>query len=170
LTRIIGFAGWSGAGKTTLIVRLIPLLVARGLRVATLKHAHHGFDVDREGKDSWLHRKAGAQSVLVASDTRWALMHELGDGPEPTLAEHLARLPAADIVLVEGWKRDACAKIEVFRQALGKPALYPEDPSIVAVAADVALPDAGRPVVDINDVQALCDLALGDLALWGVSA
>lgn len=158
--RLIGFAGWSGAGKTTLIVRVIPLLTARGLRVATLKHAHHAFDVDREGKDSWLHRKAGARSVLVASDARWALMHELEADAEPTLAQHLARVPAADIVLIEGWKRDGHPKIEVFRPALGKPALFPGDPSIVAIASDSVVADADRPVVDINDAEAVSALAL----------
>ena len=158
--RLIGFAGWSGAGKTTLIVKLIPVLVARGLRVATVKHAHHGFDVDREGKDSWLHRQAGAQSVLVASARRWALMHELADAPEPSLAEHLSRLPHADIVLVEGWKADPHPKIEVFRTALGKPRLPPDDPFIVAVATDAEETAGKKPIVSLNDVIALADLAL----------
>ena len=158
--RLIGFAGWSGAGKTTLIVRVIPLLVARGLRVATLKHAHHDFDVDREGKDSWLHRRAGARSVLVASDARWALMHELSGEPEPSLDQHVARLPEADVVLVEGWKRDHHPKIEVFRAGLGKPALHPDDRTVVAIAADVMLPDAGRPVVSLDDAEAVTELVV----------
>ncbi len=158
--RVIGFAGWSGSGKTTLIVRVIPLLVARGLRVATVKHAHHHFDIDREGKDSWAHRQVGAQSVLVASGARWALMHELRGAPEPTLADHLARLPDCDIVLVEGFKRDAVPKLEVFRAALGKPALWREDPHIVAVATDAPVDAGGRPVLALDDAEAVAMLVL----------
>jgi molybdopterin-guanine dinucleotide biosynthesis protein B len=120
--RVIGFSGWSGAGKTTLIVKLIPVLLARGLSVSTLKHAHHAFDVDRPGKDSYLHREAGASEVLIASANRWALMHELRGEPEPNLAQLLARMSPVDLVLVEGFKRDAHVKIEVHsrhRRAFG---------------------------------------------------
>src|SRR5690349_4859394 len=113
--RLIGLAGWSGAGKTTLLKRLIPLLVARGLRVSTIKHAHHRFDVDEPGKDSWEHRQAGATEVLVASGARWALMHELRNEPEPSLPSLLAHMSAVDLVLIEGFRRDSHPKIEVFR-------------------------------------------------------
>jgi molybdopterin-guanine dinucleotide biosynthesis adapter protein len=157
VTRVFGFAGWSGAGKTTLIRQIIRHFVAQGLRVATIKHAHHDFDIDQPGKDSWEHRKAGAAEVLVASDTRWALMHELNGAPEPGLPELLSHLAPADIVLVEGFKRSAIPKIEVFRAAAGKPPLHPEDPGIIAIAADIAFPDAGRPVLPLADVAAIAD-------------
>ncbi|HUZ91881.1 MAG TPA: molybdopterin-guanine dinucleotide biosynthesis protein B, partial [Methylocella sp.] len=123
--RVIGFAGWSGAGKTTLIVKLIPYLNGRGFTVSTVKHAHHAFDVDQPGKDSYLHREAGAQEVLVASARRFALIHELRGAEEPSLAELLRRMSPADLILVEGFKRDAHEKIEVHRVANGKPWLYP---------------------------------------------
>jgi molybdopterin-guanine dinucleotide biosynthesis protein B len=157
VTRIIGFVGWSGAGKTTLIRSVIARLVGQGLRVATVKHAHHAFDIDQPGKDSWEHRKAGAAEVLVVSDTRWALMHELNGAAEPSLPELLAKLAPADIVLVEGFKRSAIPKLEVYRAANGKPPLHPEDPRIIAVAADVAFPDAGRPVLPLDDAGAITD-------------
>ncbi len=156
-TRIIGFAGWSGAGKTTLIRQVITRLVGQGLRVATIKHAHHDFDIDQPGKDSWAHRKAGAAEVLVVSDTRWALMHELNGAPEPSLPELLARLAPADIVLVEGFKRSPIPKIEVFRAANDKPPLHPDDASIIAIAADIAFPAAERPVLPLDDVAAVTD-------------
>ena len=151
---VIGLAGWSGAGKTTLLQRLIPALVAQGLRVSTLKHAHHGFDVDQPGKDSWLHRQAGATEVLIGSAKRWALMHELRDAPEPELPELLARLSPVDLVLVEGFKRGAHPKIEVHRHANGKPLLHPGDPSIVAIATDAPLA-AAIPCVHLDDVAAI---------------
>ncbi|HEY0203240.1 MAG TPA: molybdopterin-guanine dinucleotide biosynthesis protein B [Acetobacteraceae bacterium] len=159
LVLVIGFAGWSGAGKTTLLRRLIPLLANAGLRVSTVKHAHHGFDVDQPGKDSWEHRQAGAQEVLVASAARWALMHEHRDAPEPGLPELLARLSPVDLVLVEGFKREAHPKIEVHRGALGKPLLHPGDPTIRAVASDVALPGCPVPLLDLDDVAAIADAA-----------
>jgi molybdopterin-guanine dinucleotide biosynthesis protein B len=159
LNRIIGFAGWSGAGKTTLIRQVIARLVHQGLRVATLKHAHHDFDIDHPGKDSWEHRKAGAAEVLVVSDTRWALMHELNGAPEPSLPELLAKLAPADIVLIEGFKRSAHPKIEVFRAANGKAPLHPGDDSIIAIAADTAFPEAGRPVLPLDDIVAIADFA-----------
>jgi len=157
VTRIIGFAGWSGAGKTTLIRSVIARLTAQGLRVATVKHAHHAFDIDQPGKDSWEHRKAGAAEVLVVSDTRWALMHELIGAAEPSLPELLAKLAPADIVLIEGFKRSAIPKLEVYRAANGKPPLHPNDPSIIAIAADIAFPDAGRPVLPLDDAEAITD-------------
>ena len=126
--RVIGFAGWSGAGKTTLIVKLIPALRARGFTVSTVKHAHHNFDIDTPGKDSYEHRTAGATEVLVASDQRFALMHELRGAPEPPLCELLGKLAPVDLVLIEGFKRDAHPKLEVHRAANGKPLLYPDDP------------------------------------------
>lgn len=156
--RVIGLAGWSGAGKTTLLRRLIPALIAEGLSVSTLKHAHHRFDVDQPGKDSWEHRQAGATEVLVASAARWALMHELRGAPEPALPDLLRRLSPVDLVVVEGFKRDAHPKIEVHRAANGKPPLHPDDPTIVAVAADTDFPDAGRPVLGLDDVVGIAAL------------
>lgn len=157
---LFGLAGWSGSGKTTLVARLIPALAARGLRVATVKHAHHAFDIDQPGKDSYVHRMAGAGEVLVASANRWALMHENREGTEPTLAELVAKLSPVDLILVEGFKRDAHPKLEVHRPANGKAPLWPDDPRIVAVASDAALPDCPLPVLDLNDVEAIADLIL----------
>lgn len=155
--RLIGFAGWSGAGKTTLLARLIPALVARGLAVSTIKHAHHNFDIDKPGKDSHTHRLAGASEVLVASANRWALMHELRGAPEAELPGLVAHLSEVDIVLVEGFKRDHHPKIEIHRAEVGKPFLHPEDPCIVAIASDAALPEASLPVLDLNDIEAIAD-------------
>ena len=155
--RVIGLAGWSGAGKTTLLRRLIPMLVGEGLRVSTVKHAHHGFDVDQPGKDSWEHRQAGAQEVLVASAHRWALMHELRGDAEPDLADLLARLSPVDLVLVEGFKRGGQPKLEVFRAANGKPMIYPDDPSVVAVASDEPVPDLALPWVQLDDIPAIAE-------------
>ncbi len=155
--RVIGLAGWSGAGKTTLLRRLIPVLVGEGLRVSTVKHAHHGFDVDQPGKDSWEHRQAGAQEVLVASDQRWALMHELRGDAEPDLADLLARLSPVDLVLVEGFKRGGQPKLEVFRAANGKPMIHPEDPSVVAVASDGPMPDLALPWMQLDDIPAIAE-------------
>src|SRR4051794_33614780 len=155
--RVIGFAGWSGAGKTTLLRRLIPVLVGSGLRVSTLKHAHHGFDVDQPGKDSWEHRQAGATEVLVSSANRWAVMHELRGAAEPGLEELLEHLSPVDLVLVEGFKRGFQRKIEVHRAANGKRLLHPEDPTIVAIASDA--PHSGPlPHVDLDDVEGVAGL------------
>jgi molybdopterin-guanine dinucleotide biosynthesis protein B len=156
--RIIGLAGWSGSGKTTILTRAIPRLVARGLTVSTLKHAHHAFDVDQPGKDSHSHRMAGATEVLVGSAARWALMHELRGDAEPTLGALLRKLSPVDLVLVEGYKRASHPKLEVYRAAVGKPLLHPDDPAIVAIASDVPLPAAGIPVVDLDDVERVADL------------
>lgn len=155
--RVIGLAGWSGAGKTTLLRRLIPVLVGKGLRVSTVKHAHHGFDVDQPGKDSWEHRQAGAQEVLVASAHRWALMHELRGDAEPELADLLARLSPVDLVLVEGFKRGGQPKLEVFRAANGKPMIHPTDPSVVAVASDEPVPDLALPWMQLDDIPAIAE-------------
>ncbi len=158
--RVIGLAGWSGAGKTTVVTRLIPELGRRGVSVSTLKHAHHAFDLDTPGKDSHAHREAGAREVLISSERRWALMRELRDEPEAELPDLLARLSPVDLVIVEGFKRQAHAKLEIHRAANGKPPLHPGDATIVAVASDTAFPDAGRPVIDIDDIQGIAALML----------
>ncbi len=158
--RVIGLAGWSGAGKTTLMTRLIPVLGARGLTVSTLKHAHHNFDVDRPGKDSFEHRSAGAKQVLVASSKRWALMTELREEPEPKLGELLTHLAPVDLVVIEGFKRDGHPKIEVHRAGNGKAWLHPEDPAIRAVASDIAPPGEALPWAHLDDIGAIADLVL----------
>jgi molybdopterin-guanine dinucleotide biosynthesis protein B len=158
--RVIGIAGWSGSGKTTLLTKAIPRLVARGLRVSTLKHAHHAFDVDQPGKDSHTHRIAGATEVLISSANRWALMHELRGDAEPSLADLLRKLSPVDLAIVEGYKQAAIAKMEVYRAEVGKPPLHPDDSLIRGIAADVAFLAAGRPVVSLNDVDAVVDLML----------
>jgi molybdopterin-guanine dinucleotide biosynthesis adapter protein len=163
VTRIIGLAGWSGAGKTTLMVKLLPLLVGRGLAVSTLKHAHHRFDVDVPGKDSFEHRRAGASQVMVASGVRWALMTELRSAREPTLGELLAHMDPVDLVIVEGFKRDAHPKIEVHRAANAKPWMRPEMPGIVAVASDIA-PPYDLPRAALDDVEAVAALVLAHAA------
>jgi molybdopterin-guanine dinucleotide biosynthesis adapter protein len=156
---VIGIAGWSGAGKTTLLAKLIPRLIARGVRVSTVKHAYHGFDVDQPGKDSHTHRIAGATEVLVSSATRWALVHELRGAAEPSLAQLLAKLAPVDLVIVEGFKHGSHPKLEVYRAAVGKPPLHPDDPHIVAVASDAPFA-AHIPVVALDDVEAIADLVL----------
>ncbi len=156
--RVIGLAGWSGSGKTTLITKVIPVLVRRGLKVATIKHAHHEFDIDKPGKDSWLHREAGASEVVVSSGRRWALIHELRGEPEPPLVELLAKLAPADLVIVEGFKRYAYPKLEIYRAAEGKPLIYPEDDCIVAIAADVLLPQSQLPVLMLDDIEGIADV------------
>lgn len=162
--KVLGIVGWSGSGKTTLLTQLIPLLVSRGLRIATLKHAHHAFDVDQPGKDSYEHRKAGASEVIVSSARRWVQMHEVGDGAEATLAEHLQRLSPCDLVLIEGYKTEQHPKLEVFRESVGKSALHPTDGRIIAVASDQRLPDLAIPQVDLNDIAAVADLVLAQAA------
>jgi len=158
--RIIGLAGWSGSGKTTLITKLIPRLTARGNSVSTLKHAHHGFDLDQPGKDSFFHRAAGASEVIISSANRWAILHELRGQPEWDLAALMGKMSPVDLVLVEGFKRDAFPKLEIHRIANGKPLIHPEDPHIVAVASDSAVPAALVPVIDLNDIEAIADLLL----------
>lgn len=166
--RVIGFAGWSGAGKTTLIVRLIPELNRRGSSVSTVKHAHHGFDVDKPGKDSFEHRVAGAREVLVASAARVALMRELRGAPERSLAELLPMLGPVDLVLVEGFKRDAIPKIEVYREAVGKPQIHPFDPRVVAIAGDFA-PTVRLPHAALDDVAAVANLVVAFAAPFAVA-
>jgi molybdopterin-guanine dinucleotide biosynthesis protein B len=165
--RVIGIAGWSGAGKTTLLTKLIPRLVERGLKVSTVKHAHHGFDVDQKGKDSHSHRMAGATEVLVASASRWALVHELRGDAEPALDALLQKLAPVDLVIVEGFKRGSHPKLEIYRAALGKPPLHPEDPHIVAIASDQPLPNARVPVLAIDDVEAILETLLARAAPLG---
>lgn len=158
--RVLGIVGWSGSGKTTLITKLIPVLAERGMRVATLKHAHHKFDVDQPGKDSYEHRKAGACEVIVSSARRWVQMHEVADGAEATLPELLAKVSPCDLILVEGFKTERHPKLEVFREAAGNTPLHPDDRRIVAVASDRSFPDAGVPVVDLDNVAAVADIVL----------
>jgi molybdopterin-guanine dinucleotide biosynthesis protein B len=158
--RIIGLAGWSGSGKTTLLTRVIPVLNARGLRVSTVKHAHHEFDLDVPGKDSYRHRQAGATEVLVSSVKRWAQIHELRGAPEPTLQAMLARLTPVDLVVVEGYKRNPHPKLEVYRASVGKPLLHPDDDWIVAVASDAPVSDARVPVLDLDDIEKIADVLL----------
>jgi len=157
--KLIGLAGWSGAGKTTLLERVIPHLIARGLSVSTLKHAHHKFDVDVPGKDSWKHRQAGATEVLVASANRFALMHELRGAPEPTLPELLSLLSPVDLVIVEGFKSDPHPKIEVYRAENQKPFLHAQDAAIVAVASDVPV-ETALPVFHLDDIEKIADMML----------
>lgn len=160
--RIIGLAGWSGAGKTTLIVKLIPALKAKGLSVSTLKHAHHQFDIDKPGKDSFRHREAGAQEVLIASASRFALLHELNGAPEPSLASLIGKFEAVDLLLVEGFRAEPHAKLEVHRAENAKPFLFPDDPHIKALATDA--PDAAGlfrdrlAIVHLDDVEAIVAL------------
>jgi len=165
--RVIGIAGWSGAGKTTLLTKLIPRLVERGLKVSTVKHAHHGFDVDQRGKDSHSHRVAGATEVLVSSANRWALVHELRGDAEPALDPLLQKLAPVDLVIVEGFKRGSHPKLEIYRAALGKPLLHPEDLHIVAIASDQPLPNARVPVLAIDDVEAILETLLARAAPLG---
>ncbi len=152
--KIFGIAGYSGSGKTTLLELLIPRLTARGLKVSVIKHAHHGFDIDRPGKDSYRHREAGATEVLLTCDSRWALMHEVRAEAEPTLQQLVSRLSPCDLVLVEGFKQEPVPKVEVFRQANGKPPLYPDRPDIVAVASDGS-PTTDLPVLPLGDVDGI---------------
>ena len=160
--RIIGLAGWSGSGKTTLVTKVIPMLIKRGLKVATVKHAHHEFDTDQPGKDSWLHRRAGASEVAVVSSRRWAIVHELGEEAEPPLCDVLAKLSPADLVIVEGFKRHSHPKLEVYRAAVAKPLIYPRDDCVVAIASDSALPQAQLPVVMLDDVESIANVLLAE--------
>ena len=158
--KVIGLAGWSGAGKTTLLTRIIPHLLGKGLRVSVIKHAHHSFDVDVPGKDSWVHRQSGATEVLVSSGKRWALMHELRVVPEPRLPELLAKMSPVDLVIVEGFKSEPHRKIEVHRAANGKPVLFPDDPGIVGIATDAEL-ETALPVAHLDDIPAIAAMMQG---------
>ena len=157
--KVIGFAGWSGSGKTTLVEQVIGLLEARGLVVSLIKHAHHGFDIDYPGKDSWRHRHAGCREVLVTGGKRWAVMHELRGRDELSLNEALAQLSPCDLVLVEGFKRQPIPKIEIYRAEIGKPLLFMDDPNIIAVASDVPQ-TTSLPQLDLNDPAAVTGFIL----------
>jgi len=161
--RLFGFAGWSGSGKTTLIERLVPRLAARGLTVSLVKHAHHSFDVDQPGKDSWRHRQAGCTEVLVTSAMRWALVHELRGQSELALDEAIARISPCDLLLVEGFKAAAVPKLEIWRESLGEPLLFPDDPHIRAIATD----DPGRfadrlTSFALDDIDAIATFVLAE--------
>jgi molybdopterin-guanine dinucleotide biosynthesis protein B len=157
--KVFGFAGWSGSGKTTLIEQLIPRFVHAGLTVSLIKHAHHTFDVDQPGKDSYRHREAGCREVLVSSEKRWVIMHELRGEHETGLEEHIKRMSACDLLLVEGYKRFSLPKLEIYREANGKPLLHPEDPNIIAVASDVPL-ETRLPQFGLGDYDPIADFIL----------
>jgi molybdopterin-guanine dinucleotide biosynthesis protein B len=158
--KVFGLAGWSGSGKTTMLTRLLPALIERGLSVSTIKHAHHDFDIDQPGKDSYRHRMAGANQVMISSAHRWALMRELRGAHEPNLQELLAQLAPVDLVMVEGFKHDPYDKLEVYRASVGKPLLAREDPHIVAVASDAPIDRLALPQLDIEDTSAIADFVL----------
>ena len=162
--RLYGIVGWKNAGKTGLMERLVTEICGRGFSVSTIKHAHHVFDVDHPGKDSYRHRQAGATEVLLASRKRFALMHELRGEAEPRLEDLLAKLAPVDLVLIEGYKRDAHPKVEAFRAETGNPLIAQEDPTVKAVASDVPL-QLDRPVFDLNDTGAIADFILPEVGL-----
>ena len=162
--KIFGFAGWSGSGKTTLIEKLIPRFVKQGLSVSLVKHAHHTFDVDQPGKDSYRHRHAGASEVLVTSSRRWVLMHELRGAAEPPFEAQLARLSPCDLVIVEGFKHAAIPKLEVWRRVTGEPLLHPNDPHIVALASDSKI-ETRLPLLELNDDASISSFILAHLRL-----
>ncbi len=162
--KVIGISGYSGSGKTTLLEKVIPLLVAEGLRVSLIKHAHHGFDVDQPGKDSYRHRQAGCAEVLVSSGQRWVMMHELRGAPEPSLQEQLKRFSPCDLVLVEGYKSEPIPRIEVHRRDSAQPLLHPNDPNVVAIATDEPL-DTKLPQIDIDDAPAVARFIVRQFAL-----
>lgn len=158
--RVFGLAGWSGSGKTTLIARLLPELTRCGLAVSTVKHAHHSFDLDQPGKDSWRHREAGASEVMIASERRWALVHEHRGAPEPSLDALIRRMTPVDLLLVEGFKHGSHDKLEVHRPALGKPLLCIDDPHVVAVASDVPVAGLSIPLLALDDVAVIARFIL----------
>lgn len=162
--RVYGIVGWKNAGKTGLMERLVKEITHRGLSVSTVKHAHHVFDVDHPGKDSFRHRQAGATEVLLASRKRFALMHELRDAEEPSLETLLAKLRPVDLVLIEGYKRDTHRKIEAYRSETGNPLIAPEDDTIRAVASDTGL-TLDRPVFDLDDTETIADFILAEVGL-----
>lgn len=163
--KIFGLAGWSGSGKTTLMVNLLPEMVGRGIAVSTMKHAHHAFDIDSPGKDSYEHRAAGATEVLVTSAQRWAVMHELRGAPEPPMEELIDRMTPVDLLLIEGFKAHEHDKIEIFRRVLGKPLLCLGDMRVVALASDGPVPETGRPVIGLDDIPTIADFILGHCGL-----
>lgn len=165
--KVFGLAGWSGSGKTTLMVRLLPELVGRGIRVSTMKHAHHEFDVDRPGKDSYEHRRAGATEVMVASSRRWALMHELRDAPEPAVEALVGRMTPVDLLLIEGFKAHDHDKLEVYRASVGKPMLCRDDRRVVALASDARVDGVDLPQFLLDDVPAIAGFIARHCGLGG---
>lgn len=163
--KVFGVTGWKNSGKTGLIERLVGDFISRGLSVSTVKHAHHTFDVDHPGRDSYRHRAAGAKEVLLVSKNRWAIMHELRDEDEPELSEILKKVEKVDLVIIEGFKRDRHPKIEAFREETGTSAIARKDESIVAVAADTSLTDLKIPVFDLNNTSEIADFISGFLDL-----
>jgi len=157
---VFGIAGWSGSGKTTLLVSLLPELARRGITVSTVKHAHHDFDIDKPGKDSFVHRMSGASEVIIGSATRWALMHELRGTPEPALSELMSHMAPVDLYLIEGFKWEAHAKLEIHRPSVGKPLLQPDDPTILGIASDAKIEGVSVPVLDVNDISGIADFIL----------
>lgn len=162
--KVFGIAGYSGSGKTTLLEKLIPEFTGRGFKVSVIKHAHHGFDIDRPGKDSYRHREAGATEVLLSCNDRWALMHERRDEGEPALEELIGHLSPCDLVLIEGFKQEPVPKIEVFRPENGKPPLFPERQDIFAVATNASL-ETGLPCLALDDICAIADFIINHLKL-----
>jgi molybdopterin-guanine dinucleotide biosynthesis adapter protein len=165
--KVFGLAGWSGTGKTTLVEKLIVGMTQRGLRVSTIKHAHHSVDLDKPGKDTYRHRQAGATEVMLATGQRWALMHERRDEAEPSVEELIAHMTPVDLLLIEGFKAHAHPKLEVYRPSLGKPMLWPNDPDIVAVASDEPVVDLPLPVLDLNNGEAILQFILEKVGLAG---
>lgn len=163
--KLYGVVGWKNAGKTTLVERLVTEIAGRGFSVSTVKRAHHMVDVDQEGTDSWRHRQAGAREVVLASATRYAIMHELRDEAEPALETLLGQMAPVDIVIAEGFKRGTHPKIEVRRADTAGPLLAATDPAVRAIASDTAQPDADRPVLDVNDIAAIADFILAETGL-----
>ena len=162
--KIFGFAGYSGSGKTTLIEKLIPLFTQRGLTVSLIKHAHHAFDIDQPGKDSYRHRHAGCSEVLITSSRRWALIHELRGAPEPLLSEQIRHLSPCDLLLVEGYKREPIPKLEVYRAEVGEPLIHPHDDNIVAIATDSEV-KTSLPQLDLNAPEPIAEFILEHLGL-----
>ena len=167
--RVYGVVGWKNAGKTTLMERLVSDITGRGFTVSTIKHAHHVFDVDRPGKDSFRHREAGAQEVLVASGARWALMHELRDAEEPPLEDLLAKMSPVDLILIEGYKRDSHFKVEAYRAETGAPMIGADDPTVKAIATNDVI-EAAQPLLPLDDPKAVADFILREVGLLSLAA
>ncbi len=168
--KIFGMVGWSGSGKTTLLKLLLPELIGRGFRVSTMKHTHHSVDLDQPGKDSYEHRMAGAEEVLITSSTRWALMHELRDSAEPDMDDLITRMTPVDLLLIEGFKHHRHDKMEISRGATGKPLICKDDSSIVAISSDQDHDDLGIPIIDLNDTAAIADFIIAHCRLEGSKA
>ena len=163
--KVFGLIGWSNAGKTTLMINLLPELTSLGLTVSTMKHGHHDFDIDKVGKDSFRHREAGATEVLLTSASRWALMHELRGAPEQSIEDLISHMTPVDLLLIEGFKTHSHVKLEIHRPAEGKPLICRDDPDVVAVACDQSLPDVVLPVFDLNDIPAIANFIVSHCGL-----